>query len=273
MEDIRQAIERAKITQPPASTRAPDPRQLRANQVLGDSFSSRPRREEVELDLTRLETNRIFAYDGKDYRSRSFDMMRTGLLRSMDGKGWTTLAITSPTAGCGKTFTAVNLALSMSRQRDRQVLLADLDLRRPHVSNYLGIKCEGSGIVDVVEGHIELQSAIVSARAGDSRLDILPTTPASNPADMVGSSGMKALLDQIKRRSQSQIAIIDLPPLLIGHDAISVLPHVDCVLLVAAVGTTKASEIKECNKYLEATEVIRFVLNKVPESADPHVYY
>ena len=171
MEDIRQAIERAKITQPPASTRAPDPRQLRANQVLGVilALPSRPRREEVELDLTRLEINRIFAYDGKDYRSRSFDMLRTGILRSMDGKGWTTLAITSPTPSCGKTFTAVNLALSMSRQRDRQVLLADLDLRRPHVSNYLGnVKCEeGSGIVDVVEGHIELQSAIRSV--GKSR--------------------------------------------------------------------------------------------------------
>jgi protein-tyrosine kinase len=272
MENIRQAIERAKITQQPSSNRAPDLPTPRAQQVFGDSVSRRQARA-IELDPTRLETQRIFAHDGKDARSRSFDMLRTGILRSMDSKGWTTLAVTSPTPSCGKTFTAINLALSMSRQRERQVLLADLDLRRPHVSNYLGIKCGGAGIVDVVEGGIQLQDAVVSAHAGDSKLEILPTTPASNPADMVGSSGMRTLLEQITRPSQSRVVIIDLPPLLIGHDAISILPHVDCVVVVAAVGTTKVSEIKECNRYLEATNVIKFVLNKVPESNEPYIYY
>jgi MinD-like ATPase involved in chromosome partitioning or flagellar assembly len=161
----------------------------------------------------------------------------------------------------------------MSRQRERQVLLADFDLRRPHVSDYLGIKCDGAGIVDVVEGNIDLQDAIVSARAGDSRLDVLPTAAASNPADMVASSSMRTLLERITRPSAGRITIVDLPPLLIGHDAISIFPHVDCVLVVAAIGTTKVAEIKECNKYLEATEVIRFVLNKVPEATEPYIYY
>ena len=271
MENIRQAIERAKIAQPSASGRASDSMPLRARQILSDSLSDSPR--EVELDRARLEAQRIFAYDGKDTRTRSFDLLRTGILRSMDAKGWTTLAVTSPTPSCGKTFTAVNLALSMSRQRERQVLLVDLDLRRPHVSNYLGIKCAGTGIVDVVERRIELAEAIVSTRAGDSRLDVLPTTAATNPADMVGSSAMRLLLEQITRPSQSRIVIIDLPPLLIGHDAISILPHADCALVVTAVGKTKASEIKECNRYLETTEIIKYVLNKVPEAAEPYIYY
>jgi len=69
------------------------------------------------------------------------------------------------------------------------------------------------------------------------------------------------------------MVILDLPPLLTGHDAISILPHVDCVLLVAAVGTSKVSEIEECNKYLQATDVVRVVLNKVPETATAYAYY
>jgi hypothetical protein len=136
----------------------------------------------------------------------------------------------------------------------------------------LGLKGK-EGVVGVIEGRVELFGATVKARIGDSRLDILPTIPASNSSDMVSSSAMRMLLEEITGRSQSRIVILDLPPLLTGHDAISILPQVDCVLLVAAVGTTKVSEIKECNKYLEGTDVVRFVLNKVPESATTYAYY
>jgi protein-tyrosine kinase len=273
MENIRQAIERAKISQPLGSPRASDASRSQVKHVIGDTLAGSERLEEVELDLVQLQAQRIFAYDGRNVHSRSFDMLRTEILHSMDSKGWTTLAVTSPTPSCGKTFTAVNLALSMSRQRERQVLLADLDLRKPRVADCLGIKCKGGGATGVVEGHIELRDAIVYARAGHTRLEVLPATTALNPADMAGSPGMKSLLGQITRPAQPRIVVVDLPPLLTGHDVISVLPNVDCVLLVAAVGTTKASEIRECNKYLETTELIRFVLNKVPESAAPYVYY
>jgi capsular exopolysaccharide synthesis family protein len=198
-------------------------------------------------------------------------MLRTEILQSMDMKGWKTLAVTSPTPSCGKTLTAVNLALSMARQSDREVLLADLDLRKPHVATCLGLK-DREGVVGVIEGRIDLRDAVIQAIVGDSRLEVLPTVPASNSSDMIGSGTMRRLLDDI-RQSHSQIVVIDLPPLLTGHDVISILPKVDCVLLVAAVGTTKVSEIKECNKYLEGTEVVRFALNKAPESATPYAYY
>ena len=78
---------------------------------------------------------------------------------------------------------------------------------------------------------------------------------------------MRMALKAVTGLGQSQITILDLPPLLMGHDALSILPQVDCVLLVAAVGTSTIAEIEECNRYLQATEVVRFVLNKVPESA------
>ena len=92
----------------------------------------------------------------------------------MDLKGWKTLAVTSPTPSCGKTLTAINLALSMARQPERQVLLADLDLRKPHIAGCLGLKC-GEGVLGVIEGRIGLHSAIIGARVGSSRLEVLPT--------------------------------------------------------------------------------------------------
>jgi Mrp family chromosome partitioning ATPase len=189
----------------------------------------------------------------------------------MDLKGWKTLAVTSPTPGCGKTLTATNLALSIARQPDRQVLLVDLDLRKPQVANCLGFKCR-DGVLGVIEERIAIESAIIPVHAGSSRLEVLPTAPTSNSSDLVGSSAMRALVHDITGHGQSRIVILDLPPVLTGHDAISILPLVDCVLLVAAVGTSKVSEIEECNKYLQATDVVRVVLNKVPVS-DPITRY
>ena len=71
-------------------------------------------------------------------------MLRTQILQSMDMKAWQFLGITSATEGCGKSVVAVNLALSIARQPERSVLLVDLDLQKPQVANYLGLKCEAA---------------------------------------------------------------------------------------------------------------------------------
>jgi protein-tyrosine kinase len=270
MENIRQAIERAK-GQPKQSGVSFEQSQRQARHF--GNVPEGERIQEVALDFAHLQSQRIVAYDGKDIRSRPFDILRTEVLRSMDLKGWKTLAVTSPTSGCGKTLTAVNLALSLARQPERQVFLADMDLRKPQVATYLGVKCR-DGLLGVVEERLDVGSAIIHARAGGSRLDVLPTAATSNSSDLVASTAMRMLLQDIAGHGQSRIAILDLPPLLMGHDAISILPQVDCVLLVAAIGTSTIGEIEECNKYLQATEVVRFVLNKVPpQSAARYTYY
>ena len=153
MENIRQAIERAKDGQRQTGTSAPGPARASARQVFGDALGGKPT-PQIELDRAHLKSQQIFAYDGKDLRSRSFDMLRTEVLQSMDLKGWKTLAITSPTPSCGKTFTAVNLALSMSRQAERQVFLADLDLRKPRVAASLGLKCKRASLTSSMDESI-----------------------------------------------------------------------------------------------------------------------
>ena len=84
---------------------------------------------------------------------------------------------------------------------------------------------------------------------------------------------MAAMLESLKNEYRSEIIIFDLPPMLSGDDVIAILPQIDCVLFVAAVGTTTVAEIKECSKHLQSTEVIRFVVNKVPESSTDYYYY
>ena len=64
-------------------------------------------------------------------------MLRAQVLQSMDENGWQFLAVTSPTTGCGKSVTAINLALSVARQSERSVFLVDMDLQRPKIADYL----------------------------------------------------------------------------------------------------------------------------------------
>src|SRR3954463_4275562 len=116
---------------------------------------------------------RIVAHNKDDSRARSYDMLRTQVLQSMDGNGWQFLAVTSATAGCGKTVTACNLALSISRLPERSVLLVDLDLRRPAVGNYLGLGGNG-GVLSVLEGRVPLSSAVLQASIGPNGMLVLP---------------------------------------------------------------------------------------------------
>jgi Mrp family chromosome partitioning ATPase len=219
-----------------------------------------------------LESKRIIAHDDTDPRSKPFDMLRTQVLQPMDQKGWKIIGITSPTPGCGKTVTAINLAFSIARQPDRSVLLVDLDLQKPQVANSIGVKRE-SGVVSVLEGRTSLSNAIIQARVGNHRVLVLPVeNSTSGSSALVASRAMSTLLQEIRRDYRSATVILDLPPMLSSDDVIAVLPQLDCVLLVAAVGTSTVSQIEECNNHLQSAEVIRFVLNKVPEWG-PQYYY
>jgi protein-tyrosine kinase len=265
MENIRQAVERAKAR--------PDSRSSSGSSVLPPRTVhglNDVRKREIELDPAYLQSQRIVAFDGRDPRSRPFDVLRTEVLRSMDLKCWKTLAVTSATPGCGKTVTATNLALSMARQSEHEVCLVDLDLQRPQVASSLGLKSQ-EGTLDVIEKRVDLVSATQIVRAGASRLEVLPTTPSSDSSDLVASAAMKMFFQELAGYGRSRI-VLDLPPVLTSHDVISILPQVDCVLFVVGVGVSKISEIEECSKYLEGAEVVRIVLNKAPESRLTYAY-
>jgi protein-tyrosine kinase len=235
---------------------------------------ARPLRD-IALDGPYLESRRIIAHDKTDPRAKSFDMLRTQVLQAMDQKGWRLLGVTSPTPGCGKTVTAINLALSIARQPERTVLLMDLDLQKPQIANYLGLKEERSagGVVSVLDGRADVSSAIVSVHAGDCRAMVLPAeSPISDSSARMTSRAMSELLQQIKRTDQACTVILDLPPMLSSDDVIAILPQLDCVLLVAAFGRTTVAELAECNRHLQSGEVLRLVLNKVPDSGAQYYY-
>lgn len=198
-------------------------------------------------------------------------MLRTQVLQSMVSSGWKILGMTSPTPGCGKTLTALNLAFSIARQPDQSVALIDLDFQKPQVADFLGLMLDASGgALDVLEERAPLASAIVPIRAGNQRIMVLPTAATRVSSELMGSRQMRNLLQDIRRGYHSHIVILDLPPILSSDDVIALLPQIDCILLVTAVGTSKVSEIEECNRHLQSSHLVRVVVNK---STDPNANY
>jgi len=265
MEHIRQAIELAKGAQAPhrggeaAQQLQPPP----VNTV--DPAAAQPRANQVELSNRYLESKRVVAHDIVDGRSKSFDMLRTQILQAMDTKSWQLLAVTSPTAGCGKTMVATNLAISIARQPHRSVLLVDMDLQKPQVANTLGLKSE-IGLVSVLEGHTRLQDALVQAHVANEKFLVLPCPHSTlKSSAWMASQSMASVLQEIRRDFRSWTVILDLPPMLTSDDVISILPQIDCVLFVVAAGMTTVHEIKECNKHLQSASVARVVLNKATD--------
>ena len=272
MDPIKHALDLARAADSPS-------RQDRiARSRDGFPEASRPRPldgqiRDVRLSVDRLETNRIVGHGTSRQQGRYYDMLRTQVLQEMDKKSWQFLAVTSPTAACGKTVTACNLAISIARLPERSVLLVDLDLRKPMIADYLGVSRD-VGVLNVLEGRATLSSAIVQASIGPTSFLVLPGSAASSgSSEWMASQTMSTLLQTIKRDFRSRIVIFDLPPMLLGDDVISILPQMDAVLLVAAVGSTSVSDIKECQKHLRRTPVVRVVVNKVTETAGSYSYY
>ena len=275
MEKIRQAVERAKgsgfadnslqnqFTQPFVQpTFYPDAVVTSAPKFLG---------KEVALDVARLEKNKIIAHNVEDPRSKSFEMLRTQVLQTMDQKSWKLLGVSSPTAGCGKSVIAINLALSIARLENRRVLLVDFDLQKPQIAKYLGLKCD-QGLMNILEGRADLSASVIQAVVGTKKISVLPCEKSTlNSSEWMASQSVSTLLQRIKRDFRDWIVILDLPPVLTGDDVITILPQIDCILFVAAMGTSTISDVKESSRHLESAPIVRVVLNKSSEL--PATYY
>lgn len=263
MEHIQRALDRAKEGKPEPRAALHDVPPLVPEGSRFSPVASGIR--EVRLSKDVLERERIVAHDRLDERSKSFDMLRTQVLQTMDAQQAQILAVTSPTAGCGKTLNSINLALGIARQPERSALLIDLDLHGPQVARRLGFECE-HGLIDVLEGKVAYQDALVNARIGSHELQILPSKGTDARAhEWPSAKTIAALLRDLKQEDRSRVIILDLPPLLSGDEVISLLPYVDGTMFVVAAGTTTQAHLKECGKHLQSTAIIRVVLNRSPE--------
>ena len=227
-----------------------------------------PDAKALSLNPKTLDKNRIVAWNKWDPRTPPFDILRTKVLRVMKERGWRTLGITSSGDGCGKSTVAINLALSMAHQVQSDVVLADFDLRRPKLATYLGVEPTGD-LVAFLEGRASLTSCLVSA--GGVQLRLVPNLGnRHNATELLARPQVEELMDEVRRANSDGIAVIDLPPLLVTDDALSVMPRVDSALLVVGEGVTEKAGVGEALRLLGGVNLIGVVHNGSTEKLKPY---
>lgn len=215
----------------------------------------------VEVSPALLLEKRIIAGLPDHKYKDSYRMLRTRVLQTMRNNGWTSIAVTGPATGCGKTLTAINLAISLAMEVSHTVLLVDLDLRRPTIHEYFGYQPE-LGLSDyLLNNDIPLYQLLFTPAI--DRLVVLPGhNPISNSAEMLRSPRMISLVNELKTRYPDRLIVFDLPPILAADDALAFSPYTDCFLMVAESGGTKKDDLERAYDILKSTPLVGTVLNK-----------
>lgn len=258
MEQIRRALAKAKAqTLPslqPVEREPPRTDHDRASRVITPDATA------LTLKPRTLEANRIVAWNKRDPSTPAFDILRTKVLKAMRSRGWSTLAVTSPTEACGKTTVAVNLAFSMAHQMPSEVVLVDFDLRHPQVGAYLGIEPAGD-LGAFLEGRGPLETHLVTS--GGAQLRVVSNQGArQNATELLGKVRVEELVGDLRGDHYSRIGVFDLPPLLGTDDALAILPRIDCVLLVVGERWTRKADVSEALSLLSGASLLGAVLNQ-----------
>lgn len=220
--------------------------------------------ETVRISNAHLAKNRVVSALRKDPAHMAIDMLRTRLLQVLKERGWKRIAITSPTDGCGKTFVASNLAISMARGESRRVVLMDMDLRKPELASVFGINAAPS-MREYLSGLILPEEYFV--RVGQNLTLGLNSVPEPSSAELLLESMTSDILEEMQELFSPDVVLYDLPPALSHDDVVAFLPQVDGVLLVAGGGITKAAEMRQVERMLgDDTPLIGVVLNKAEDA-------
>jgi len=266
MERVEAALQKAREQR--LSTLRSTPVDAAPSPVVCDTtWASLPLRS---VDPKLITRNRIVTLTRSDPAYASFDMLRTRLQMKLRENRWTTVAITSPTAGCGKTVVGLNLAFSLAKQKECRTVLIDLDLRRPQVANLLGQKSAPAMEV-FLKGQVAPEALF--ARFGENLAIAANSRPVRFSSELLQSQGVATLLKELKRKLDPHVMIFDLPPMLSSDDVMAFLPNVDCTILVAAAEATTLREADICERDLaEKTNVLGIVLNKCRYTPDKYGY-
>lgn len=234
----------------------------------------------VTIDLQRLREGGMIAPDGdKTPLAEEFRVIKRPLLKNAFGAGASIrngnlIMVTSAFPREGKSFCAINLAMSIAMERDRTVLLVDADVARPSIPQKFGIAPD-VGLMDVLlDSHVRLSDAIV--RTNVNKLALLPAgRPHRQATELLASEAMANLLSELSERYSDRIVIFDSPPLLVTTEARTLAANMGQIVMVVESDNTTHEALREALSTIESCDVVGMVLNKGRRSnpGDSYGYY
>ena len=225
----------------------------------------------ISLNGDYLAGNGLFISPDQSLAGPAFDILRTRIAQAMSERGWRRIGITSPTHGCGKSFTAANLALALARRPGSHTVLIDLDLRRPNLHNLFGLTPTGA-LRDFLDGSQPMESLFM--RVGRTLAIGLNGEAVPDAGDILHSSDAAQALDAMEVQLDPEITVMDLPPALVSDDVLAMKGKVDAVLVVVDGTQTTAKEIRSCEALFEnRIPLMGVVLNRAQDQGVSRLRY
>lgn len=235
--------------------------------------SQPPAHAKFEIDFAKLAQEGFVTPDSPRSRiADEFRIVKRPLIANAVGKGklpirdGNLIMITSAVPGEGKTFCAVNLALSIAMELDQTVLLVDADVARPSLPRVLGLP-SGRGLLDALgSGSFDLDDALIQTNV--EKLTVLTSgTQYANATELLASDAMDRLLVEIASRYPERIVVFDSPPLLVTTEARVLATHMGQIVFVVQAESTPQSDVKRALATIDACPVKMILLNQARTAA------
>ncbi|WP_370173209.1 P-loop NTPase [Sphingobium abikonense] len=193
--------------------------------------------------------------------SEEFRLLKRDLLAQLrDNARGNRILVCSPNSGEGKSFCAINLALSLAAEKDLEILLVDADFGSPSIPQSLGLN-PGPGLMDALaDPVIAIEDCII--RTDLPSLSVLPAGQRSNnDTEYLASSRTQTLLARLTEGRPERVLIFDSPPLLGASPAAVLAGHAAIALLVVQADRTSESAVREAASLLKGGAQVRLLLN------------
>jgi protein-tyrosine kinase len=225
---------------------------------------ARPRLEAAVLERAgMIDWGKVRSRVAEEFRIVQGQILRTAFASDTGGAHAANLVmVTSARPGEGKSFTALNLATSIARRRDHDVLLVDVDSKPASVGQMLGFSGQ-KGLLDLAaDPGLNPDQVIVGTEF--DKLSVLPLgRETEHGADLFSTRQMARLIRDLGRRYADRLVILDAPPCLASSDASTLAPVVGQIVLVVEAERTRREEVEGAIDLIQACPTIMLLLNKV----------
>ena len=182
------------------------------------------------------------------------------------------IMMASAMPGEGKTFTAINLALSMALEKDVSVLLVDADVAKPHISRIFGVSRE-PGLMDVLrDENLNVESVILPTDVPN--LSLLPAGKQSDTAtELLASQRMEETALYLANSNPDRVVLIDSPPLLLTSESRALANSVGQIVIVVRADFTPQQAVLDAISQLGERKSISLILNQSKVSTASYYGY
>lgn len=220
---------------------------------------------QVQFSAEARDNARILPPGASGPHGTAYKMLRTQVLRRLDQLGVNSLGVMSAQAAEGKTLTAINLAIAISADPARTVLLVDFDLRNPSVAQRFGYQ-PAVGVDDCLRLRRPVQEAMFKV-AGYDRLTILPARErVEHSSELLMSPATADIVHEMRTRYANRVIIFDVPPVLLADDALAFARYMQAGLLVIGEGKARREDVTRTFQLLHDLPFVGTVLNGSRES-------